>query len=35
MSYYEWRPYVPVAEKRRRVEKKLAKLRKQGQPFHP
>ena len=31
MSYFEWHPYVPVAEKRRLAQVKLAKLRKQGQ----
>jgi uncharacterized Zn finger protein len=35
MSYYGWRPYVPVAEKRRRAERKLAKLRKNGQALEP
>ena len=35
MSYYEWHPYVPVAEKRRQAQRKLAKLRKQGQPVAP
>jgi uncharacterized Zn finger protein len=35
MSYHEWRPYVPVAERRRRAEKKLAKLRKKGQSVSP
>ena len=35
MSYFAWRPYVPVAEKRRRAERKLAKLRKQGQSVAP
>jgi uncharacterized Zn finger protein len=35
MSYYEWRPYVPVAEKRRQAERKLAKLKKQGQSVAP
>ena len=35
MSYYEWPSYVPVAEKRRRAERKLAKLRKRGQSFSP
>ena len=36
MSYYfAWRPYVPVAERRRRAEKKLAKLKKEGQPVEP
>ena len=36
MSYYfEWRPYVSVAERRRQAERKLAKLRKKGQPVDP
>ena len=35
MSYYGWRPYVSVAEKRRQAERKLAKLKKQGNPSHP
>src|ERR1019366_9825802 len=35
MSYYEWPSYVTVAEKRRRAEQKLAKLRKRGQSFSP
>lgn len=35
MSYYEWRPYVPVAERRRQAEKKVAKLKKKGQPIDP
>src|SRR5437016_3409834 len=35
MSYFAWRPYVPVAEKRRRAERKLAKLRKKGQSVVP
>jgi hypothetical protein len=35
MSYYEWHPYVPVAERRRQAERKLAKLRKQGQSVAP
>jgi uncharacterized Zn finger protein len=35
MSYLAWRPYVPVAEKRRRAERKLAKLRKKGQSVAP
>ena len=30
MSYYGWHAYVPVAEKRRQAERKLAKLKKQG-----
>ncbi|HEX8812813.1 MAG TPA: SWIM zinc finger family protein [Terracidiphilus sp.] len=35
MSYFAWQPYVPVAEKRRRAEQKLAKLRKKGQSVAP
>src|SRR5467141_2817292 len=35
MSFYEWRPYVSVAERRRQAERELAKLRKKGQSFAP
>jgi uncharacterized Zn finger protein len=35
MSYFEWRPYVPVAEKRRQAQRKLAKLKKRGQSVAP
>jgi len=35
MSYFAWRPYVPVAEKRRRAEQKLAKLRKKRNSAAP
>src|SRR6516165_9613926 len=35
MSYFGWRPYVPVAEKRRQAERKLAKLKKQGKSVAP
>lgn len=35
MSYHEWRPYVPVAERRRKAEKKLAKLKKKRQSVSP
>ena len=35
MGYYGWRPYVPVAEKRRQAERKLAKLKKQHQSVTP
>src|SRR5712675_2356219 len=35
MNYYEWHAYVPVAEKRRQAERKLAKLKKQGQSVAP
>jgi uncharacterized Zn finger protein len=33
--YFEWRPYVSVAERRKQAEKKLAKLRKKGQAVDP
>ena len=35
MSDFEWPPYVPVAERRRQAERKLAKLRKQGKAVAP
>jgi uncharacterized Zn finger protein len=35
MSYFEWRPYVPVAERRRQAERQLAKLKKKGQVIAP
>jgi hypothetical protein len=36
MSYFlAWRPYVSVAEKRRRSELKLTKLRKKGSLIAP
>jgi len=35
MSYFDWHPYVPAAEKRRHAERELAKLRKRGQPVAP
>ena len=35
MSYYEWRAYVPVAERRRKAEKTLTKLKKKGQSIDP
>src|SRR5438128_8247556 len=36
MSYYfAWQPYVSVAEKRRRAERELAKLKKKGQSITP
>src|SRR6476661_4185101 len=35
MSYYEWHAYVPVAEKRRQAERKLAKLKKHGRSVAP
>jgi len=30
MSYFEWRPYVPVAERKRQAQRQLAKLKKRG-----
>jgi uncharacterized Zn finger protein len=35
MSYFEWPPYVPVAERRRQAERKLAKLKKKGEVVAP
>jgi len=35
MSYHEWRPYVAVAERRRRAEKKLARLKNNCQCLSP
>jgi uncharacterized Zn finger protein len=35
MSYFEWRPYVSVAERRRQAQSQLAKLKKKGQAFAP
>ena len=35
MSYFGWRPYVSVAEKRRQAERKLVKLEKQGKSVSP
>jgi len=35
MSYFDWHPYVSVAEKRRQAERELAKLRKRGQSVAP
>src|SRR5438093_782188 len=33
--YYEWRPYVSVAERRRKAAGEMAKLRKKGDPVSP
>ncbi len=33
--YFGWQPYVPVAERRRKAERKAAQLRKKGQPIAP
>ena len=35
MSWYEFRPYVPVAERRRQAQQKLKKLTKKGQSIAP
>src|SRR5712692_413916 len=35
MSWYEWREYVPVAERRRQAQQKLKKLKKKGQSVAP
>jgi len=35
MNYFGWQPYVPVAERRRQAERKLAKLKKKGQAVAP
>jgi uncharacterized Zn finger protein len=35
MVYYEWRPYVPVGQRRRNAYIKLAKLGKKGQAVSP
>jgi hypothetical protein len=38
MAYYDsygWRPYVPVAERRRKAEREMQRLRKKGHPVSP
>jgi len=35
MSWFRWAPYVPVAERRRRAQKKMAALRKRGVDIQP
>src|SRR4030088_71957 len=35
MSWYEWRPYVSVAERRRKAQAKLKKLKKKGETIAP
>lgn len=32
---YEWRPYVPAAQRRRQAEREVRKLRKKGHPMSP
>lgn len=33
--YFGWKPYVPVAKRRQQAEKKVAQLKKKGQPITP
>jgi uncharacterized Zn finger protein len=33
--FYEWKPYVPVAERRRKAEREMQKLKKKGHPVSP
>lgn len=35
MSYYGWKPYVPVAERRAKALRKIKKLKKQGMHIQP
>jgi hypothetical protein len=35
MSWYEWQPYVSVAQRRRQAERELTKLKKKGQSIAP
>ena len=35
MSYYDWRPYVPVAQRRAKALRKMEKLRKKGKNIQP
>src|SRR5664280_3498443 len=35
MDYYGWRPYVSVAERRRKAASAMAKLKKKGHPVSP
>lgn len=35
MAFYEWAPYVSVAERRRKAEREMQKLRKKGHPISP
>jgi len=35
MDYFQWRPYVPVAERRRRAAKEMAKLKTKGHRVSP
>jgi len=33
--WYEWRPYMPVAQRRRKAERQMQKLKKKGHPVSP
>jgi len=33
--FYEWRPYVPVAQRRRQAAREMDKLSKKGHPVSP
>jgi len=33
--FYDWKPYVPVAERRKQAEREMARRRKQGLPVSP
>ncbi len=35
MSYYDWKPYVPVAKRRAQAEREMKKLAKQGERIEP
>jgi uncharacterized Zn finger protein len=35
MAWYEWRPYVPVAVRRRNAAREIARSRKKGEPIAP
>src|ERR671918_2995356 len=35
MSYFAWKPYVPVAKRRQQAVQKMAKLKKQGHSIEP
>lgn len=33
--FYDWKPYIPVAQRRKEAQQQLAKLKKKGQPIAP
>jgi len=35
MGYYGWKPYVPVAERRRKALREMEKRKKQGRAISP